>query len=115
MTSRAFLPRTPRWVIERSVSKKETMKPKQASAQADLFDYGRSPLRFCIPDAATMLQMSRAQLYNRIREGSIRAQKDGNRTYITRGELERYVAWCEDLSSSESTQAVGHVGLKTEG
>jgi hypothetical protein len=35
--------------------------------------------------------MSRAQLYNRIQDGSINPQKDGTRTYITRAELERYV------------------------
>jgi hypothetical protein len=33
--------------------------------------------------------MSRAQLYNRIHEGSLQPQKDGARTYITRAELER--------------------------
>ena len=38
--------------------------------------------------------MSRDQLYNRICEGTIRPQKDGARTYITRAELERYVDSC---------------------
>lgn len=51
-------------------------------------------LRFEISEAAQILRMSRAQLYNRIHEGSLRAQKDGARTYITRGELERYVESC---------------------
>lgn len=51
-------------------------------------------LRFEVPEAAQILRMSRAQLYNRIHEGSLRAQKDGARTYITRGELERYVESC---------------------
>lgn len=50
-----------------------------------------SPLRFAVAEAAKILRMSRAQLYNRINEGSIRPQKDGARTYITRSELERYV------------------------
>ena len=49
------------------------------------------PLRFAVAEAAQLLRMSRAQLYNRINEGSIRPQKDGVRTYITRSELERYV------------------------
>jgi excisionase family DNA binding protein len=52
------------------------------------------PLRLETHEAARMLRMSRAQLYNRMREGSIKAQKDGARTYITRTELERYVASC---------------------
>jgi hypothetical protein len=38
--------------------------------------------------------MSRAQLYNRICEGTIRPQKNGARTYITQAELERYVDSC---------------------
>jgi hypothetical protein len=51
-------------------------------------------LRFEVPEAAQILRMSRAQLYNRICEGTIRPQKDGSRTYITRAELERYVDSC---------------------
>ena len=51
-------------------------------------------LRFEVPEAAQILRMSRAQLYNRIHEGSIMPQKDGTRTYITRVELERYVESC---------------------
>jgi len=48
-------------------------------------------LRFEIVEAARILRMSRAQLYIRIHEGSIRVQKDGMRSYITHTELERYV------------------------
>jgi hypothetical protein len=51
-------------------------------------------LRFEVSEAAQILRMSRAQLYNRICEGTIRRQKDGARTYITRAELERYVDSC---------------------
>jgi len=51
-------------------------------------------LRFEIPEAAKILRMSRAQLYNRIQQGAIIPQKDGGRTYITRAELERYVEAC---------------------
>jgi excisionase family DNA binding protein len=51
-------------------------------------------LRFEISEAARILRVSRAQLYNRIHEGSIRRQKDGARTYITCAELERYVESC---------------------
>jgi hypothetical protein len=53
------------------------------------------PLRFEVHEAARMLRMSRAQLYNRMKDGLIRVQKDGARTYITRAELERYVASCD--------------------
>src|SRR2546423_1032064 len=51
-------------------------------------------LRFEISEAAVILRMSRAQVYTRIQEGSIKPQKDGARTYITRPELERYVESC---------------------
>lgn len=48
-------------------------------------------LRFEIIEAARILRMSRATLYERIRAGEIRAQKDGRRRYITAAELHRYV------------------------
>jgi Helix-turn-helix domain len=51
-------------------------------------------LRFDVAEAAQILRMSRAQLYNRICEGTIRPQKDGALTYITQAELERYVDSC---------------------
>ena len=49
-------------------------------------------IRFDLVEAATILRMSRATLYLRIREGAISPQKDGRRAYITAVELERYVA-----------------------
>lgn len=51
-------------------------------------------LRFEITEAAKILRMSRAQVYNRIHDGALTPQKDGARTYITREELERYVESC---------------------
>jgi excisionase family DNA binding protein len=57
-------------------------------------------LRFDIAEAAQILRMSRAQLYKRICEGTIRPQKDGARTYITRDELERYVESCNLAAES---------------
>jgi excisionase family DNA binding protein len=62
-----------------------------------------APLRFGIAEAANLLRMSRAQLYNRIHDGAIRPQKDGGRTYITRAELERYVDSCAASSSCRAT------------
>jgi len=49
-------------------------------------------LRFEIVEAARILRMSRATLYERIRVGEIKAQKDGRRRYITAVELNRYIA-----------------------
>ena len=63
-------------------------------------------LRFEISEAALMIRMSRAQIYTRIRERSIKPQKDGARTYITRAELERYVESCNSPSEHDHTQEV---------
>jgi len=49
-------------------------------------------LRFDIPEATRILRLSRATLYERIRAGQIKTQKDGRRSYITAEELQRYVA-----------------------
>jgi excisionase family DNA binding protein len=49
-------------------------------------------LRFEMIEAARILRMSRATLYERIRAGQIKAQRDGGRRYITAVELQRYVA-----------------------
>jgi excisionase family DNA binding protein len=48
-------------------------------------------LRFEITEAARILRISRATLYERIRRGVIATQKDGRRTFITVIELHRYV------------------------
>ena len=45
-------------------------------------------LRFEIPEAARILRISRATLYERIREGLITTQKGGRRTFITAAELQ---------------------------
>jgi hypothetical protein len=68
---------------------------KKAIRRSDLNGHETLPvLRFEIAEAAVILRMSRAQLYNRIGDGSIRTQKDGTRTYITYRELQRYVESC---------------------
>jgi excisionase family DNA binding protein len=61
-------------------------------AEAARDNIGLLCLRFDIAEAARILKFSRATLYSRISSGAIRTQKDGRRTYITRAELERYVA-----------------------
>jgi excisionase family DNA binding protein len=68
------------------------MKEKKLSAEAPQILL--PDLRFEVTEAARILRMSRAQLYNRIQAGVLTPQKDGARTYITRAELERYVESC---------------------
>ena len=48
-------------------------------------------LRFAISEVASILRLSRATLYQRIRDGLITTHKDGGRTFITAEELRRYV------------------------
>ena len=49
-------------------------------------------IRFDVAEAARILRISRATLYERIRSGEISCQKDGRRTFVTIAELQRYVA-----------------------
>jgi excisionase family DNA binding protein len=49
-------------------------------------------LRFEITEAARILRLSRATLYERIRDGELKAQKDGRRSFITAVELQRYIS-----------------------
>jgi len=49
-------------------------------------------IRFEVTEAARILRICRALLYKRIKEGQIKAQKDGRRTYVSAAELHRYVA-----------------------
>ena len=77
-------------------------------------------LRFEVSEAARILRISRALLYNRIHEGSLRPQKDGARTYITQAELERYVESCnrptEHHRTEETPRRSGrHTGIRHNG
>ena len=48
-------------------------------------------LRFEITEAARILRISHATLYERIRSGLIATQKDGRRTFFMATKLQRYV------------------------
>jgi len=48
-------------------------------------------IRFDMMEAARILRISRATLYERIKAGEIRTQKDDRRSYVTATELQRYV------------------------
>lgn len=48
-------------------------------------------LRFEIAEVAKILRISRATLYQRIRDRRIAIHKDGRRAFITSNELLRYV------------------------
>jgi excisionase family DNA binding protein len=50
------------------------------------------PLRVGIPEAARLLGVSRARLYEHMKAGAIRSVKDGARTLFTMAELRAFVA-----------------------
>jgi excisionase family DNA binding protein len=51
-------------------------------------------LRFEILEAARILRLSRATLYQRIRAGQLAIHKDGRRSYVIAAELQRYIGAC---------------------
>lgn len=51
--------------------------------------------RNTIEETTSILKISRATLYERIKAGLISVTKDGARTFITGAEIERYLAACE--------------------
>lgn len=57
-------------------------------------------LRFTVEETLQLLKLSRSAIYQRIAAGALRTTKDGARTFITRGEIERYLTACEAQSSS---------------
>jgi excisionase family DNA binding protein len=49
-------------------------------------------LRVTVPEAARIIGVSRTRLYKHIRDGTIKATKDGGRTLFTMKELRAFVA-----------------------
>lgn len=47
--------------------------------------------RYRIDEAFKLLGLARSEGYKRVKEGKLRAQKDGRRSYITADEIDRYV------------------------
>ncbi|PZR12713.1 MAG: hypothetical protein DI536_14140 [Archangium gephyra] len=66
-----------------------------------------APLRLSVQEACIALGLSKTSLFERIKSGRLHASKDGGRTFITRAEIERYVAACE--SSTTKPQRSGFV------
>jgi excisionase family DNA binding protein len=54
------------------------------------------PLRLGLDQAAQILNTTRATLYCRIRDGALKAHKDGRRTYLTMAEVKRYAKRAEN-------------------
>ena len=73
-----------------STGKWKTAMPRLRTQAENVAPASLPSFRLEVPEAAPILRMSRAQLYNRIHDGSLKPQKDGARTYITRAELEKH-------------------------
>lgn len=52
-----------------------------------------------IPDAATILSISRTTIYDLIASGDLKPVKIGRRTFISQDELERYVRHLTGVSA----------------
>jgi hypothetical protein len=57
------------------------------------------PLRYSIPESAKILRKCVPGVYLAARQGRLKISKDGRRSYITRTELERYVAACDQTEA----------------
>ena len=57
------------------------------------------PLRYAVPEAAAIIRKSVAGVYIAAKQGRIKIVKDGRRSYITRAELERYAATCDEQAA----------------
>lgn len=64
-----------------------------------------APLRVDIPEAARILGVSRSRIYLRIREGSLKAVKEGGRTLLAMSELQAYVARTNVSGGNRTTTA----------
>lgn len=51
--------------------------------------------RYSILQVCEITGLCRATVYNRIASGLLRPVKDGGRTFISRAEIDRYLASCE--------------------
>ncbi|MEP7312533.1 MAG: helix-turn-helix domain-containing protein [Pseudomonadota bacterium] len=61
--------------------------------------------RYQISEAAELLGVSRAYLYNRASQGLIKLTKDGARSFVTASEVDRYAAACAASTDAPSAQA----------
>lgn len=62
-------------------------------------------LRHSITDVADILNQSVARTWVQIREGKLRAQRDGRRTYVSDAEIRRYVVALDELANANNAVA----------
>jgi len=60
---------------------------------------------YAIPQAMTLLSMSRSVIYEQIRAGRLDVVHQGRRCYVTAAALERYVALLESEARSRAESA----------
>lgn len=52
-------------------------------------------IRYTIAETGELLRLSRSTLYQRVSAGLLRLSHDGSRAFVTKAEIERYLASCE--------------------
>jgi excisionase family DNA binding protein len=76
-------------------TKNQTSTQRILKAQLAALDAARQDpprrLRHTIDEAAELLRISRASLYDRIRRGLLLVVKDGGRTFVLGSEIDRYL------------------------
>jgi hypothetical protein len=86
---------------ERELEKRRAARAKERARELKAV----VPLRYSVPEAAKAVRKSVAGVYVAAKQGRIVIQKDGRRSYVTRAELERYVASCEAAPAIAATSA----------
>jgi len=56
-------------------------------------------LRYPVHEARNLLGLGHSKFYERVKEGKLRLQKDGKRSFVTATELARYIDSCEQKTA----------------
>ena len=57
-------------------------------------------LRYPPREAQELLSLGSTKFWARVKEGALRLQHDGGRRFVTRDELQRYLAACDESSAT---------------
>lgn len=55
--------------------------------------------RYPVTEARDLLGLGHSKFYTRVKEGKLRLQKDGKRSFVTAAEIARYIEACDQQSA----------------
>lgn len=55
--------------------------------------------RYPVTEARNLLGLGHSKFYERVKEGKLRLQKDGKRSFVTAAELTRYIDSCDQQAA----------------